>query len=596
MEAKQVLEAMSDYLQTNNIFKDMIKEGVWALVKFLKTFINALEGAIDAMYNTLTLSVNSVMTEHMSSVGVIAITVLGVAICVLGYKFMFKRDGNKSNSFTGVLLVLVVCMGLPMIFEAGLGLFNSANGDKNMKSTFAEQIIQSNVVDLAESINDKDFGVTGTTFKPKKINNATMANIKYVDITESLNKKSKKHFEGSNVAANSKILDKELYYGKGGEIKDVDFDGNKITQKDGYYRYQANWFAIICSFVIVTVTLVLMSIKVAKILFQMVLDRIVGTILIFSDLEEGKRAKEMLNHVIATFTMLLVSVVSMDIYIGLVSTFATNIQAEGSLTKTLSQILVLLGTSLGLLEGSQVLEKLMGTRVDGGLGRTAAGLYGMGKMAQGIGSLGKGAGKTVMSAGKTAMSVGKTAGGVAKRTGEVMAKPIKYASDKTGATDKINEQVGKVGEQAGKVKEWGQEQATNYGSLAKAEASNLKDGLDSNLEKFGEKVGFREPSDESKKEGTKEAGFKPVAPIGGKSQKGGSAGTGINEVVTPLNTGTSGMGESSITDSNEVNKANTNNDFYNELTKHESKSENKVKNTQIPDKPKNKKQYPLYKE
>ncbi|MGL5641369.1 MAG: hypothetical protein ACRDDM_03820, partial [Paraclostridium sp.] len=114
MEAKQVLEAMSDYLQTNNIFKDMIKEGVWALVKFLKTFINALEGAIDAMYNTLTLSVNSVMTEHMSSVGVIAIAVLGVAICVLGYKFMFKRDGNKSNSFTGVLLVLVVCMGLPM--------------------------------------------------------------------------------------------------------------------------------------------------------------------------------------------------------------------------------------------------------------------------------------------------------------------------------------------------------------------------------------------------------------------------------------------------------------------------------------------------
>lgn len=593
MKAVDVLQAMSDYLQTNNMFKDMIKELVWGVVKFLKMFIDALEGAIDTMYSTLTLSVSKLMTENMSSVGVIAIAVLGVAICVLGYKFMYKRESNKSNSFIGILLVLVICMGLPMIFEAGFGLFDSANGDKYIKSTFAEQIIQSNVVDLAESINEKDFGVTGTTFEPKNISIDSIANLKYIDITESLNKKSKNNFEGDNVSANSKILDKEIYYGKGGVIKDITFDKGTLMKRDGYYRYQANWFAIICSFVIVTITMVLMSIKVTKILFQMVLDRIVGTILIFSDLEEGKRAKEMLNHVIATFTMLLVSVVSMDIYIGLVGTFGTNIQAQGSFTKTLAQILVLLGTSLGLLEGSQVLEKLMGTRVDGGLGRTTAGVHGMAKMAQGIGSLGKGAGKTVMSAGKTAMSVGKTAGGVAKRTGEVMAKPIKYASDKTGATDKINEQVAKVGEQAGKVKEWGQEQATNYGSLAKAEASNLKDGLDSNLEKFGEKVGFREPLDESKKEGTKEAGFKPVAPIGGKSQKGGSAGTGINEVVTPLNTGTSGMGESSIKDPNEVNKANTNNDFYNKLTKHESKSENKVKSTRIPGKPKNKPKYPL---
>ncbi|MGL5351729.1 MAG: pLS20_p028 family conjugation system transmembrane protein, partial [Clostridium sp.] len=339
MEAVDVLLPMSDYLQTNNVFKDMIKEGVWFFVKFLKGFIDVLEGAIDTMYSTLTLSVKNVMAEHMSSVGVIAVAVLGVAICILGYKFMFKRESNKSNSFTGVLLVLVICMGLPMVFDAGLDLFNSTKkGDSNgIEVTFTDKIIQSNLVDLAASIDQKDFGVTNGVFKPENISEKNISNIKYIDITEALNKKTTKEFDSKNAKENIKTLDSELHYKNDGTVKTRDFDGNKIINKDGYYRYQANWFSIFSSFIIVTITLVLMGVKIAKILFQLVLDRIVGTILIFSDLEEGKRAKELLNHILTTFTMLLVSVVSMDIYIGLVGTFSTNIQGEGGLTKSIAQ-------------------------------------------------------------------------------------------------------------------------------------------------------------------------------------------------------------------------------------------------------------------
>lgn len=597
MEPVNILVPMSDYLQTNNVFKDMIKEAMWFLVKFLKNIVDAIQTAINSTYDALTLSAKDVMGTHMSAVGVIAIAVLGVALCILGYKFMYKRESKKSSAFTGILLVLVISIGLPLIFDAGLSIFNSStNGGNKIEAKFTDKIICENIVDLAASIDEQDFGVQNEEFKPKHISDEKIENIKYIDITEVLNrKKSKEEFTGSNAKENLKTLDKELHFKNDGTVDAVDFDGNKFINKNGYYRYQANWFAIFSSFVIVTVTLVLMGIKIAKILFQLVLDRIVGTILIFSDLEEGKRAKELLNHVITTFTMLLVSVMSMNIYISLISTFANKIQG-GGLTKTIAYALVLLGTSLALLEGSQVIEKLMGTRVDSGLGKTSAGLMGMAMMASKATQGAKSVGKTAMSAGKTtgkgAMAVGGAGvkGGMA--VGGAIAKPIKYASDKTGATDKINNGVenasnytkDKVDKAVGNASNYAKDKAAKVGNVV----DKVQGKVDNGLEKFGERVGWREPSDNSNKANPMNTGFGEQETIKTGTEEEDSSQSGFSAIKGNLagfkeggNSLNSTSGGSSATRTGESTGNNGADDFDEALKKHQKKAKGTIKKYQL---------------
>ncbi|MGL5151745.1 MAG: hypothetical protein ACRC7N_14360, partial [Clostridium sp.] len=215
-----------------------------------------------------------------------------------------------------------------------------------------------------------------------------------------------------------------------GNVIDKNFNKTMLTGRDGYYRYYVNWFSIIANFIIVGITLLLMGVKTVKIVFNLALDRIVGTILIFTDIEEGKRAKELLTHIIATFAVLMVSVFSMNLYAEFTGWIQTQQLGTGWIG-VITNLVILLGTSIALLEGPTIIQKLLGTQVDSGLARTSAGLYGIGKIGKGI----IGGGKTV---GNVAFGAGKFA---------------KNVSDKTGLTDAATDGAMKMTDAYGKAAE-----------------------------------------------------------------------------------------------------------------------------------------------
>ncbi|MGL5084537.1 MAG: pLS20_p028 family conjugation system transmembrane protein, partial [Clostridium sp.] len=513
MKPEEVLTTMRDVLDTNNYFKDIFRWIGWKLIEALKWLVDGIEGAVNTMYDALSFSATDIMNKYTLT-QTLFFVVMVVSIMVLGYKLMFKRESSKSNSFTGTLLVLVMCMGLPLIFSEGLSMFNRGAGVGELnKNKLSDTTIKSNITDLTINIKKEDFGFENGAYKPLPIE-IPLENIKYIDSAESLNKDALDDLAengGVHAKTNVEPFRKELHYNSKGEAVAKNFNTSKIIMgKDGYYRYQINWFSIMATLLIVGLTLILMAIKTAKTLFQLVLDKIVGTILMLTDLQEGKRAKELLTHVITTFTILLVSLVSINIYIELIGMLSTKLSINGSggITNTFAFLLALAGASLALLEGSQVVEKLMGTRVDSGLTRTGAGLYGVEKMGQTVGNGVKGLGKTAMGVG-----------------GAVVGKPAKHAADKTGLTDKVNSGLDKGREMVGGV----------------------QNKVDKGLEKVGEKVGLRESSNDSSERNPmdtktdpntpKNAGFKNQEPINTGKGQGDSIDTGF-KAQEPINTGT----------------------------------------------------------
>lgn len=459
MSVSDILQNLSDLLVTDNVFKDLLRELGWGIVMFLKKLVDIIDTVVHNTYKVINFVSSSIVESNIGVLSGIMVAILAISIAILGYKLIFKRD-NKSNAFTGALLVIVVVMALPIIFSQGVKIVSSLTGSVSISTNTGEgllsdRVIKSNLHDLMKYAEYDNF---------KLPSNVTT----YNDIPPSV----LKHIDMSEVLVNSKIPDKnrgvvnrELDFDKNGKIVDKDFNKTMLTGRDGYYRYYVNWFSIIANFIIVGITLLLMGVKTVKIVFNLALDRIVGTILIFTDIEEGKRAKELLTHIIATFAVLMVSVFSMNLYAEFTGWIQTQ-QLGTGWVGAITNLVILLGTSIALLEGPTIIQKLLGTQVDSGLARTAVGIAGGYKIGKGI----VGAGKTT----------GKVAGGAIK-TGVAAAKYGKGLSDKSGLTDSIKNGANKMAtdayEQA--AKKHGFSNSDNSDSNASDETSDIEKSINS---------------------------------------------------------------------------------------------------------------------
>lgn len=431
MDVSQVLQDLSDLLVTDNVFKDLLRELGWGIVMFLKKLVDIIDTVVHNTYKIINFVSSSIVENNIGVLSGIMVAILAISIAILGYKVIFKRD-NKSNAFTGALLVIVVVMALPIIFSQGVKIVSSLTGSVSISTStdqglLSDRVIKANLHDLMKYADYEGFKLPSnvTTY-----NDIPPSILKHIDMSEVLD-------DSKIPKKNQGIVNRELDFDKEGKITDKKFNKTMLSGRDGYYRYYVNWFSIIANFIIVGITLLLMGVKTVKIVFNLALDRIVGTILIFTDIEEGKRAKELLTHIIATFAVLMVSVFSMNLYAEFTG-WIQNQQLGSGWVGVITNLVILLGTSIALLEGPSIIQKLLGTQVDSGLARTSVGIAGIGKIGKGIAGIGK--------------TTGNVAGGVIK-TGVEAAKYGKGLSDKSGLTDAATKGAMKMTDAYGKAAE-----------------------------------------------------------------------------------------------------------------------------------------------
>ena len=404
MSSVEILQNLSDLLVTNNMFKDILRELGWGIILFLKKLIDIIDSVVKNTYKIINFVSSSIIENNIGVLSGIMVAILAISIAILGYKLIFKRD-SKSNAFTGALLVIVVMMALPIIFNQGVKIVSSLTGSVSISTNtneglLSDRVIKSNLHDLMKYAKYDNFKLPSnvTTY-----NDIPPSILKHIDMTEIL--------ENSEIpnSKNKGIINKELDFDKNGNIVDKKFNSNMLSGRSGYYRYYVNWFSIIANFIIVGITLLFMGVKTVKIVFNLVLDRIVGTILILTDIEEGKRAKELLTHIISTFAVLMVSVFSMNLYSEFTGWIQTQ-QLGSGWVGVITNLVVLLGTSIALLEGPSIIQKLLGTQTESGLSRIITQINTANRMKNGISGGGKLVGKAAFGVGKYAINKGNKTG------------------------------------------------------------------------------------------------------------------------------------------------------------------------------------------
>ena len=127
---------------------------------------------------------------------------------------------------------------------------------------------------------------------------------------------------------------------------------------ENYYRWHVDWFTAIVTLSVMAFTMILISIKVAKLCFELGFNHIVALIMAYADISTGQRLKAIIKNIGSIFASLIMIFLSLRVYMYYTTFIDNNLEGLGYL-------IALIAGSLAVIDGPNIVQKLFG--IDAGL-------------------------------------------------------------------------------------------------------------------------------------------------------------------------------------------------------------------------------------
>ncbi|MBJ7987383.1 pLS20_p028 family conjugation system transmembrane protein [Bacillus cereus] len=419
-EILKVLEEFSDYLQVGDIVNYVLRWIGWFLIVGLSLVVDALEGVTDAILGIKGFFNSPQIQEFVDMLYPVFVVLLAISFLYIGYMFIMNKQMNRSQIIINIFITLcVLCL-----LSTGMTKVDKFTDDaiavvkSEQKGSLSDEIIKKNITDIA--VIDQNGWKKKEDLSPK--NHIPEKNIRQIDITEKIDKdfefaKDKELSEGGqDILKNKRVMD-GLGVASLAELKDGWFD----FFPEKYYRWHWNFWNIFFTLLITGVTLLLVSIKLARLFYELAFNYLLANILAPADVANGQKLKAVLSNILNIFVATIMIFLSLKLYI--MGTAFLHDKLSG-----VPYLIALAAFSMAVLDGPAVVERLFG--IDIGLksswGMLAGGLAGGLALGKGIGALANS--KPMKSLGNM---IGKGAKGAAEGTG-VAAKTAGAAAMATG--------------------------------------------------------------------------------------------------------------------------------------------------------------------
>ncbi|MEH7241115.1 hypothetical protein V7131_07965, partial [Bacillus sp. JJ269] len=283
------------------------------------------------------------------------------------------------------------------------------------KGSLSDEIIKKNITDVA--VIDQNGWKKKEDMNPK--NHIPEKNIRQIDITEKIDsdfefaKDKKLSDDGQKLLKNKRVMD-GMGVASLAELKDGWFD----FFPEKYYRWHWNFWNIFFTLLITGLTLLLVSIKLARLFYELSFNYLLANILAPADVANGQKLKAVLSNILNIFIATIMIFLSLKLY--LIGTAFLHDKLNG-----VPYLIALAAFSMAVLDGPAVVERLFG--IDIGLKSSWGMLVGGFALGKGIGSLANS--KPMKSLGNR---IGKGAKGAAEGTGVAAAKTASAAAMATG--------------------------------------------------------------------------------------------------------------------------------------------------------------------
>ncbi|WP_257152024.1 pLS20_p028 family conjugation system transmembrane protein, partial [Bacillus toyonensis] len=349
------------------------------------------------------------------------VVLLAISFLYIGYMFIMNKQMNRSQ----IIINIFVTLSVLCLLSTGMTKVDKFTDDaiavvkSEQKGSLSDEIIKKNITDVA--VIDQNGWKKKEDMNPK--NNIPEKNIRQIDITEKIDKdfefaKDKELSEGGqDILKYKRVMD-----GTGvaslAELKDGWFD----FFPEKYYRWHWNFWNIFFTLLITGLTLLLVSIKLARLFYELAFNYLLANILAPADVANGQKLKAVLSNILNIFIATIMIFLSLKLYI--MGTAFLHDKLSG-----VPYLIALAAFSMAVLDGPAVVERLFG--IDIGLksswGMLAGGIAGGFALGKGIGALANS--KPMKGLGNM---IGKGAKGAAEGTGVAAAKTASAAAMATG--------------------------------------------------------------------------------------------------------------------------------------------------------------------
>ncbi|PEE16467.1 hypothetical protein CON53_18865 [Bacillus cereus] len=416
-EILKVLETFSDYLQVGDIVNYVLRWLGWFLIVGLSLVVDALEGVTDAILGIKGFFNSPEIQNFVDMLYPLFVVLLAISFLYIGYMFIMNKQMNRSQIIINIFITLsVLCL-----LSTGMTKVDKFTDDaiavvkSEQKGSLSDEIIKKNITDIA--VLDQNGWKKKEDLNPK--NNIPEKSIRQIDITEKIDedfefaKDKDLSDNGKKILKNKRVMD-GLGTASLAELKDGWFD----FFPEKYYRWHWNFWNIFFTLLITGATLLLVSIKLARLFYELTFNYLLANILAPADVANGQKLKAVLSNILNIFVATIMIFLSLKLYI--MGTEFLHDKLSG-----VPYLIALAAFSMAVLDGPAVVERLFG--IDIGLKSSWGMLAGGFALGKGIGGLANS--KPMKGLGNM---IGKGAKGAAQGTGVAAAKTASAAAMATG--------------------------------------------------------------------------------------------------------------------------------------------------------------------
>ncbi|MCX0374499.1 hypothetical protein LI058_13595 [Clostridium perfringens] len=379
----------NNVLELVGIFSYGLRYLGWILIQGLVKLVDGLENAVSTIYNINNFFETKEVVHFLDNYKPVLWTIFAIALAFIGFQIMFQRKRDKGQIPVNILISITIIVGLPFLMTE-LNKATKLIVDNNIGTyeSSAKEIVKGNLLDLyyLDSV--------GYDLSDKK-NNISLDNIMNIDINEKLEPNDLKD------PMYKDVFKRKLVEDSNGETSIVDLDKSFFSFLDeDYYRYNLNFMVVIDSLLVSIIAMFCSCLKIGRILIELAFNKILATVLAFSDIGTGKKLKMVVENILSMFAILISTSVLLKLYVVFTGWLnSPDVAIENQVVK----LLVLGAGSWAVIDGPNIIERIFG--IDAGIksswGAVVAGIEGA-KM------LGKGT-RSMFSAGNKLYNGGKSA-------------------------------------------------------------------------------------------------------------------------------------------------------------------------------------------
>ena len=367
---KEIL--MQFNFETNNWYLSPFRLVAWYAAKGLHWLVSGLEEVVFNINDTLGGFFTSKPIQALQSKIIpIALALIVLLILFIGIMNMIKPQ-QVTTIISNMIVGVVIAIAIPTLLSAGYDFANQAiayiNSDESGSlQKMSDRILVDNITDVTR-YEAEEF--KSTTLKYKNyylLSGSDPSKITGIDPNELVNPDDMKKTEvWSNkiTDVNGKETIEELHSGFAGIS----------TFSSYYYRWKFDWFNIFSTLLVTGTALILSSIKIARLLYELAIHQVMTQVVALLDVMTAQRLKKCIQMLIATFVTLIAVFFMLQVFI-IGMTYITNV------TNPFLRLILMVALAWSVIDGPNLFEQILG--VDAGINSAMRTVYGL-KAAGGI--------------------------------------------------------------------------------------------------------------------------------------------------------------------------------------------------------------------